>query len=777
MGRKKQGLTSAPAASFPRSSFAVIAGAAALAWAAVVLFLYFKKFSFHAFTIPEILGQIGGFRWIGLVIALYPVGLALGVLFIAWGLGHSLLRCWAISWHSPLEETVFGWGLGQGVLAYIVLGLGAVQAYHPLVFWGLYVGGVAWAVYQWRVGGLRRLCWDAWAQVRDDKGGARGDGLLRLLLWIAMGLNFMMCFVPEVFYDAMVYHLGVPRWLLLEGGLRYYPAFHAQFPFARQMFNVLGLALEGDTLAKLLHFATGLQIQLTFLAFADRWGRRRIGLLASLAFFTIPMVAMNLWTTGVDVAMAAVSLLALGAWMRALAEPSARVWVVLAGVFLGLTVSTKYPGGVDAALMGLLFVGHRWWSTRDTRSTARDFAILTGVAVAVFMPWLIKNAVLTGNPVYPYLHSVFGGKDLLPEKMAMFSADIAQGAARNLLALIKAPWRSTFVLMGSASAPGLFPLGLLGVLLWGALRRENRPDGVRLLAIYVVLYFAVMFILTSQTRYAISGLAVHAFLLGEALDALGRAAGGIVRWGVAAAVTVSATAGLDMSFLTASRAYAPWSLLTGGEDRRTYQYYSHPGLNPGPATEAYDYLKEKWSGAARVLILGDEKVSTCRVPFRANGVFNEQWIARWAREAGAPDKLWTILTEREKITHFLINLPSNFRLEPYNQYGWDPAALGIVSEFWDRHVRLVHRTAKPEKIDPRFLNETFVYALAPAGALPGVPPPDNVFLLLEEERVGPWGAAGWREKRLALLDAVLAARGPLPAVEARRRALLSPPAK
>lgn len=775
MGRKKQGVTAAAVGPSPRSSTAVVAGAVSLGWAVLVLFLYFKKFSFHAFTLPEIIDQIGEFRWIGLLTALYPVGLALGVLFIAWGLGHSLLRRWVIPWHSPLEESVFGWGLGQGVLAYIVLVLGAVQAYHPLVFWSLYVGGVTWAFHQWRSGGLRRLCLDAWTQVRKDKDGWRGDGLLRLLLWIAMGLNFAMCFIPEVFYDAMVYHLGIPRWFLLEGGIRYYPAFHAQFPFTRQMLNVMGLALEGEALAKLLHFFTGLQIQLTFLALADRWGRRRIGLLASLAFFTIPMVAMNLWTTGVDVAMAAVSLLALAAWLNALKDPLSRAWVVLAGVFLGLTVSTKYPGGVDAAIMGLLFVGYRWWKTGDRRSTARDFALMTGVAVAVFAPWLIKNALLTGNPVYPYLHSIFGGRDLLPEKVAMFSADIAQGASRDLLSLIKAPWRSTFVLMGSASAPGLFPLGLLGALLWGALRRDNRPDGVRPVAAYVALYFIVMFILTSQTRYAISGLAVHALLLGEALDALARAAGGVVRWGLAAVVLVSATAGLDMSFLTASRAYAPWALLTGGEDRRTYQYYSHPGLNPGPATEAYDYLKEKWPGAVRVLILGDEKVSTCRVPFRASGVFNEQWITRWAREAGSPEALWTILSEREKITHFLINMPSNFRLEPYNQYGWDPAALGIACAFWDRHVRLVHRTAKPEKIDPRFLNETFVYVLAPAGALPGVPPPDNPLLSLEEERVGPWGTAGWREKRLALLDAILAAHGPLPSVTARRRALLSPP--
>lgn len=777
MGRKKQVLKPAPVAPFGGRPFAVTAGAMAIAWAVLILAVYFKKYPFQVLTLSEITEQIGGLSWGGVLKAFYPLGLAVGVLFIAWGLGHSLLRRWAIPWHSPLEESVFGWGLGQAILSYVVLGLGAAQFYRPWVFWGLYVGGLVWAAYQWRAGGLRRLCLDAWSRIRADGGGQRGDGVLRLLLWIVMGLNFAMCFVPEVFYDAMVYHLGVPRWFLLEGGIRYYPAFHAQFPFTRQMLNLLGLALEGDTLAKLLHFAAGLQILATFLALAERWGRRRIGLLASLAFFSIPMVAMNLWSTGVDVAMAAVSLLALAAWLRALDEPSARVWVVLTGVFLGLTVSTKYPGGVDAALMGLVFVVHRFWATKNFRNSARDLALMTGIAAVVFLPWLIKNALLTGNPVYPYLHSLFGGRDLLPEKMALFSADIAQDAARDLWSFLKAPWRSTFNLMGSASAPGVFPLGFVGVLLWGVFRRDHRPAFVRPLATYVVAYFAVMFVLTNQTRYAISGLAAHAFLMGEAVDALGRSAGPLVRWLLTVAVAVSAMAGLDLSFVTATRAYAPWSLLTGGEDRQTYQYYSHPGLNPGPATEAYDYLKEKWPGEVRVLILGDEKVSTCRVPFMANGVFNEQWISRWAREAGSPEKLWDILAGREKITHLLINLPSNFRLASYNPYAWDPDTLGIVCAFWDRHVRLVHRTATPEKIDPRFYNETLVYVLAPAEGLPGIPPPDNPLLLLEEDRVAPWGTPGRKEKQIALLDAILSARGPLPSVEARRRALLSPPKK
>ena len=104
-------------------------------------------------------------------------------------------------------------GLGQGVLAYIVLVLGRFKLGPTtrLCFWSLYVGGVTWAFHQWRSAGWRRLCLDAWTQVRKDKDGWRGDGLLRLLLWDRHGPQFRHVFIPEVFYDAMVYHLGILR--------------------------------------------------------------------------------------------------------------------------------------------------------------------------------------------------------------------------------------------------------------------------------------------------------------------------------------------------------------------------------------------------------------------------------------------------------------------------------------------------------------------------------------------------------------------------------------
>ena len=170
-----------------------------------------------------------------------------------------------------------------------------------------------------------------------------------------------------------------------------------------------------------------------------------------------------------------------------------------------------------------------------------------------------------------------------------------------------------------------------------------------------------MFILTSQTDTRSPDWRPTR-PLGEAfLTPWPARPGGVVR-GLAAVVLVSATAGLDMSFLTASRAYAPWALLTGGETSNIPILL--PILaQPRPSDGGLRLPERKWPGAVRALILAT-KVSTCRVPW-ASGVFNEQWIALGARSR-LPRPCGR--SYRSGKNHaFLINMPSNLWVGAANQ--------------------------------------------------------------------------------------------------------------
>lgn len=135
--------------------------------------------------------------------------------------------------------------------------------------------------------------------------------------------------------------------------------------------------------------------------------------------------------------------------------------VILAGVFAGFGLSTKYTAGV-LIIVGLLVILWRIvkfnFLTRmrsiEEKNSAKSISIQTikkgilfcSIATLVFSPWLIKNWLATRQPFYPFLFP-YGSMD-------QFRLDFYQG-----LALWGNWWESTLLplkatLEGVEGAPG-----------------------------------------------------------------------------------------------------------------------------------------------------------------------------------------------------------------------------------------------------------------------------------------------------------------------------------
>ena len=101
--------------------------------------------------------------------------------------------------------------------------------------------------------------------------------------------------------------------------------------------------------------------------------------------------------------------LAIAQWVVDEDAPSSRRRGLLAGLFGGAAAAVKYTGVVYVALpLGGLFLVR---AVRRRLGWGEVAATLAG-GVLVFGPWLLKNTLETGNPVYPLAYSVFGGIDL-----------------------------------------------------------------------------------------------------------------------------------------------------------------------------------------------------------------------------------------------------------------------------------------------------------------------------------------------------------------------------
>jgi len=79
-------------------------------------------------------------------------------------------------------------------------------------------------------------------------------------------------------------------------------------------------------------------------------------------------------------------------------EENAGKWSILAGIFCGFAIGTKWTAGIAAIVVFLFLFGAR----KKAGISWSNLFIAAGMTVVVVTPWLFKNVIVTGSPVYPY---------------------------------------------------------------------------------------------------------------------------------------------------------------------------------------------------------------------------------------------------------------------------------------------------------------------------------------------------------------------------------------
>ncbi len=315
-----------------------------------------------------------------------------GLVFLA----HTLGRAWRLP--SPGHPWLaVAWQAAAGVwfLSVLTLALGVAGWARPGVLRGLAAAGWLVALGFW--GNRLRVGRPRAPRRAAAPGPGRGWAL-------AMGLPaLLLALAPPSGFDALLYHLRQPEWLLQHGKLQPYPVYPFWHPGLLQGLYAWALAWRVDRAAQLLSLAYAAAA----LLLAWWWARQAFG----------PRTAAWVWPLAAS--MASGLLLAAGAYVdwplafhataalyavgRARQEPNPTPWWRAVGFFTGLAMATKYtalPVPLTVGLLALL-TGPGPWRDRAAR-TAR----LGLLALAVAAPWYARNAYYMGNPVYPF---VFGG--------------------------------------------------------------------------------------------------------------------------------------------------------------------------------------------------------------------------------------------------------------------------------------------------------------------------------------------------------------------------------
>lgn len=359
------------------------------------------------FLIIIIFGLLISFRMIELPdLRILEVSLLSLLVLISFCVGFRILKLLKVQTSTFLEEIVFSVGLGLGCFSYIVLGLGLSGLLYDFIFYIIFVGllGIFYSElwYFLRMVFVRittfNLKYTTFSLV---------CGFFLLLTFI---LGIILVLVPTITFDVLVYHLAVPEIYVKHHKIIYLPYnCFSNYTFNCEMLFTLGLLLKGDLLAKSIHFLFGVLSALSIYSLSRRYVSPKTAFFSILTFCSMPLAIFVIPVAFNDFAITFYEILAVYSFINWYMN-RASGWLLVCGISCGLAISVKYFGGVCFVILALsiLILEFRQVGILKAIKTTVLFSFLV---VLLNIPWLIKNLIFTGNPIFPLFYNIFGGRN------------------------------------------------------------------------------------------------------------------------------------------------------------------------------------------------------------------------------------------------------------------------------------------------------------------------------------------------------------------------------
>jgi len=607
--------------------------------------------------------------------------LLLAFLFTSYGLGRFIMLKWFAGECTRLDTVLYSLGLGFIILSLAIFVLGVLRLFYSWLFVLLLFVGTAWGV--WTV-------WQHRRQLEPQAGWLWGrlswtDRLFLLpvvgfLGWVALMVN-----VPEIFFDALVYHLAVPAAWIQSHGIHCLPYnFFSNFPMGIEMLYTGALMVSDERLCRMLHAVLGLLTALTIFSWGRRWFGRRTGLWAAGLFLTTPVVAMNMLVCGVDVGASFFAVLGfalLVEWVYA-DENRKSSASRLAGLFMGMAVACKYNTAfmLAPAVLSVLIIGYQ--KKKSGQELLKLVFQVSVMGLILILPWLIKNTIFTGNPVYPFLYKVIPSRFIHPEKMQQQMDGFREYGQRSFIQYLRQPWDLTFFQATSNSYVGVVYLFLLpGILLLAGLWHRGPPE-LKILLLTCVLAALIWSSQTRITRYFIPALPLLTLLSAFVLSKWEKWYTQIGGW-ARLAVTGFIFWGLLVTVGIGAPHWDPVGVCLGLESRDAY--LDRKLLN------SYSAMARKINqlpGKIKVLLVGETRSYYINRPKTAATVYDYNPFIEWIAGAQSAEAVWQKL-RAEGYTHIFIHYQEAARTRGYEPYRWDEAALDRLREFMSHYLQEV----------------------------------------------------------------------------------------
>ncbi len=234
--------------------------------------------------------------------------------------------------------------------------------------------------------------------------------LLIFLLLVQMIINLTGTLGPEFAFDALWYHLTLPKLYLINHSISYIPGgllYYSAMPKLAEMLYTASLFFGSEVLAKLIHFSFGILSLIVLYILSRKILNKKFSILVVVIFYSNLVVDWQSITAYIDLARTFFEIMALWGFIN-FWEKGEKRWLIESAIVLGLAITTKLLA-IGSLFIFILLIAYKHFLEKNKELKALVTSILAYLCFALLIPfpWFVFSYIHTGNPVFPFFSHTY----------------------------------------------------------------------------------------------------------------------------------------------------------------------------------------------------------------------------------------------------------------------------------------------------------------------------------------------------------------------------------
>jgi|GEM_PF-6695697 len=614
------------------------------------------------------------------------------------GLGWKMLTACGFVFTSFIETGVLSLAAGWGVTGLGLYVLGLCHLWNRPVLYAFFA-----------LLSLPAFYW-LWRMLKSAPKPERGYSFLEgVALWtlpfIAL-IQISGAFMPNIFFDSHVYHFALPELYFMRHAIVATPNnIYAGLPQLAEMIYSPALFFGLETGVHLLTLTAWLGAALLLIPFCEKaFKSKTAGYIAAVLFYSTPSLSVMCWNGTAEPFWTFYQLAAVYALSVRFSSPRKNVrWSVLAGVFTGLAMGTRYQALPLLPLLAVLI----WFlagktaaqgevspenAGENSASPLREALYFAAAAVVVAVIWPLKNIILYGNPIYPFFQEMFSSALPYPDWRGLLNDANARHLGtlktfQGVLAFLAHPWTEL-----SNSGNYLETMGIMAMFsLPFALFARFKSPAARLVRYTLLALWVVWCFSTSMVRFFYPEMPlVCALSVAFIADRCSRKV-----------YVFSSVVLLFLAFTNIAWALNWHRIFTTEEHMSREDFISYQRtVYPYPSYIAYKYINENLPHS-RVAIVGETRPYLLKTDYLIASVLCEHPLMALLRRSDTAAQFAELL-RREKVTHVFMNYMGYQALKGYNMWPMSEKQRAVLDEFSKDYLKSVFKADYMEVFEIKY---------------------------------------------------------------------------